>query len=113
MDDKLIKTKRIKLDKIKNQIDEVALKIYLERFKGIQAAEYNKKEDVIIVKYELEKTNFEGIEKLLINLKIELSNNWNDRLKRGMVKFTEKNELDNLAIKPHSCCEDPKEACQR
>jgi len=64
---------------------------------GIRTANYDRMKGVILVEYELQKINFERIEKLLTNMRIELSSTWKDRINRGMAKFTEQNELDNLS----------------
>ncbi|NIM57974.1 MAG: hypothetical protein GTO16_03395 [Candidatus Aminicenantes bacterium] len=110
MNNKWIKRRKIKLDETKNHFDEMALKIYLELQVGIHTSDYDKKNGILLVEYELQKINFKTMEKLFSELGIELSNKWKEKLKRGMVKFKEQNELDNLSIKPHSCYEDPKQA---
>lgn len=61
----------------------------------------------------MKKINFETVEKILRELGLRLSSRLGERIKRWMAKFTEQNELDNLASHPVSCCTDPKETIHK
>lgn len=65
------------------------------------------------IEYDLWKINFETIERLIKEAGFRMSQKITERLKRGMAKFTEQNELDNFKSAPHSCCEDPKEISRK
>jgi hypothetical protein len=72
--------------------------------------------NVIRLEYDLRKIKFESIEKSMDELGLKLSRKLLERWKRGMVKFNEQNELDNLKAPVSSCCKDPHEnaeSCDR
>lgn len=85
----------------------------LKKKEGIISIEVNGKKGLIELNYDLNKINFEAIEKIIKDLGFNLSQRIREKFKRGMAKFTEQNELDNLYAAPSSCCSDPKESCHR
>lgn len=110
MGDTLIKERKLKIDRKRNQINGNVIMDSLKEKEGILTVNNENQGDVIRIEYDLKKINFDTIEALLNQLGIILSTKWSERLKRGMAKFTEQNELDNLTATPTSCCEDPKKA---
>jgi hypothetical protein len=75
---------------------------------GMVAVDLDVQKKVLRLEYDLNKVKFEVIEKSLKKLGVKLSKKFSERWKRGMVKYTEQNELDNLNAPLTSCCDDPK-----
>jgi len=109
MKEPLIKKRKFAVPRIKDQGSANRIKEYLSKKAGIIAIDVQSQKRFVIVKYDLRKINFETIEKSIEELGFSLSQKITERLKRGMARFTEQNELDNLNSVPSSCCEDPKE----
>jgi copper chaperone CopZ len=86
-----------------NRIEEGLMKIT-----GMISVDVNVQKKALRLNYDLRKTKFEVIEKSIKELGLNLSQKFFQRLKRGMAKFTEQNELDNLNAPLSSCCDDPK-----
>lgn len=57
----------------------------------------------IYVEYELEKCCEEAIEHWMVKSGFVLDDSFLQKLKRGMIHFTEENARENLSTKPHSC----------
>lgn len=109
MAEPLIKKREVAVANLKDQKNLNQIKEYLEKKAGIITVNVDTQKRLIGLEYDLKKINFETIEKSLKELGLGLSQKITEKFKRGMAKFTEQNELDNLAITPSSCCEDPKE----
>ncbi len=60
--------------------------------------------DSLVLKYDLFETNLERIEAALTRLGIVPAAGLFERIKRGWIRFTEKNEYDNLMSLPTNCC---------
>lgn len=71
----------------------------------MEEAEFNLTEGDLFVKYDLKKCREELIERWLIEEGFLLANSVLERFKRGFIKFTEENEMDNLKIH-QTCCSD-------
>jgi len=108
MGDMLVKKRRIKVDQKKFPIGEDFIKTLLEKYDEILSVNYDERKSQLRVEYDLMKINFIDLEKIILQSGIHLSLKWSERLKRGMAKFTEQNELDNLTATPTSCHKDPK-----
>ena len=109
MSESLIKKRKIAVIGIKDESSANRVKNDLKKKEGIITVQVNEAKGYVEVEYDLRKINFEKIESAMKELGVELSKKITEKLKRGMAKFTEQNELDNLAATPSSCCEDPKE----
>jgi hypothetical protein len=109
MAEPLIKKRKIVVAGIKDQKSVNKIKEYLIKKAGIVAVDSEAQKGLVRVEYNLRQINFETIEKSIIELGFSFSQKVSERFKRGMAKFTEQNELDNLNATPSSCCEDPKE----
>lgn len=109
MAEPIIKKRKIAVVGIMDELNVNKIKSDLGKKEGIIALEFYEAKGCVEVEYDLRKINFETIEKLLENVGAGLSRKITEKLKRGMAKFTEQNELDNLKATPSSCCEDPKE----
>ncbi|NIM89425.1 MAG: hypothetical protein GTO17_00570 [Candidatus Aminicenantes bacterium] len=113
MAEPLIKKRKIAVDGIKEQKNADKINDTLKNKEGIIAIKVDNQRGHLRVEYDLRKINFETIEKSIIEAGFELSMKKMEKLKREMAKFTEQNELDNLAAAPSSCCSDPKEKSNR
>jgi hypothetical protein len=116
MGEKIVKKRKIKLGSKKGYSLGNGVRDSLLRADGIISVDIDSQKNHIQVEYELKKINFETIEQLICKAGLELSDNWTEKFKRGMSKFTEQNELDNLKAPVTSCCDDPKggaKACRK
>ncbi len=116
MREKIIKKRKIRLDSTEGYLHGNGVRNSLLKTDGIISVDLDSKKNCIHVEYELEKINFEAIEHLICKRGLRLSKKWNEKFKRGMSKFTEQNEMDNLKAPVSSCCDDPKsgaKACKR
>lgn len=113
MAEPLIKKRKIAVLDIKDQFNVNKIKGHLRKEEGIIALNVDEARGRLVVEYDLWKINFEKIEKSLEELGFSLSRKIFERIKRGMAKFTEQNELDNLKAKPSSCCENPRGMSQK
>ena len=109
MEGPLIKKRKIAFVEKKDQESLNKIKEYLNKKTGMIAVDVESQKGFVGVEYDLRKINFETIEKSIEELGFSLSQKITEKFKRGMAKFTEQNELDNLTAVPSSCCEDPKE----
>jgi hypothetical protein len=109
MAEPLIKKRKIAIEGIKDPEGMNRIKEYLSMKTGVIAVDTEAPKGFVRVEYDLRQINFKTIEKSIIELGFGLSQKVSERFKRGMAKFTEQNELDNLNATPSSCCEDPKE----
>ncbi len=109
MEETLMKKRKIAVTGIKDQESLNKIKEYLNKKTGMVAVDVESQKGFVGVEYDLRKINFETIEKSIEELGFSLSQKITEKFKRGMAKFTEQNELDNLTAVPSSCCEDPKE----
>ena len=109
MAESLIKKRKFAVTGMKNQGNVSKIKEYLSKKAGIIAVDVEIQKGYVRIEYDLRKINFETVEKSIKDLGFRLSQKIAEKFKRGMAKFTEQNELDNLTATPSSCCEDPKE----
>ncbi len=109
MKEPLIKKRKIAFVGIKDQESLNKIKEYLNKKTGMIAVDVESHKGFVGVEYDLRKISFETIEKSIEELGFSLSQKTTEKFKRGMAKFTEQNELDNLTAVPSSCCKDPKE----
>ena len=109
MAESLIKKRKFAVAEIKDQESVNKIKEYLNKKTGVIAVDVESQKRFVRVEYDLRQINFETIEKSIIELGFSFSQKVSEKFKRGMAKFTEQNELDNLNATPSSCCEDPKE----
>jgi len=110
MTETLIKKRKFAVAGIKDQESVNEIKEYLNKKAGVIAVDVDSQKGFVRVEYDLRQINFETIEKSIIELGFSFSQKVSEKFKRGMAKFTEQNELDNLSARPSSCCSDPKEA---
>jgi copper chaperone CopZ len=109
MAESLIKKRKFAVTGMDDQENVSKIKEYLNKKTGIIAVDVEIQKGYVRIEYDLNKINFETIEKAIKDLGFRLSQKIAEKFKRGMAKFTEQNELDNLTAAPSSCCEDPKE----
>ncbi len=107
-EDPIVKKRKFGLGKIPEAADIRRMEASLRRMNGVMAAEVDPKRSTLRLEYDLRQVRFEDIEKAIERSGLELSRKRFQRWKRGMAKFTEQNELDNLNAPASSCCKDPK-----
>jgi len=108
MSEPLIKKRKIRLERMSDKKSIPSKIQYMSTKKGIIFADIDGRKNILGVEYDLRKVNFETIEKWLGEIQFGLSRGFFQKLKRGMAKFTEQNELDHLNAPVSSCCDDPK-----
>jgi copper chaperone CopZ len=116
MGEKIVKKRKIKLGSREDYQNRNDVRNSLLKTDGIISVDIDSQKNHIQVVYELKKINFEAIEQLISKAGLKLSKNGIEKFKRGMTKFTEQNELDNLSAPVSSCCDDPKaeaKACRK
>jgi len=109
MKEPVIKKRRFAVAGLRDPRNMSEIKQYLSDRTGMIAVEVDSQKGIVKVEYDLRKINFETIGKSIKELGFRLSQRINEKFKRGMAKFTEQNELDNLSATSSSCCVDPKE----
>ena len=109
MKESLIKKRKIVIKGLKDQSYSKKIIESLSKKEGMIAVGVDNQKGFLRVEYDLKKITFETIEKSIKELGFKLSQKIKERLKRGMAKFTEQNELDNFSVASPSCCVDPKE----
>ncbi len=79
----------------------------VEKLKDLYDAEatVDMEKGYLSVDYDLKKCKEEFIEMTLVECGFELDDSIMQRIKRGLTKFKEENELDNLHTRP-TCCND-------
>lgn len=91
-----------------SQITKPTLESRLKSMPGMHEAQLDLLKGELFVEYDLRKCREEIIEKWLLQEGFMLDNSIVERFKRGFIKFTEENEMDNLKIRT-SCCSDSDE----
>jgi len=113
MAESLIKKRKITIAGLQDQISLNELKEALSKEEGVITVDVDGRKGFLRIEYDLKQITFEVIEKSIKELGFKLSQKLTEKFKRGMAKFTEQNERDNLSAAPSSCCEDPKEICHK
>lgn len=72
---------------------------------GVTKVTVNLAEKDVYIEYELEKCCEEAIERWMLKSGFVLDDSLLERMKRGIIHFTEENAQENLRSKAHSCCE--------
>lgn len=108
MEDPIRKKRKIIIAGPNNQGNINVVKEGLMKKEGIISVDVDGQKNMVSLEYYLRVIKFEAIEKYIKDLGFSLSRKLIERFKRGMAKFTEQNELDNLNAPVSSCCEDPK-----
>lgn len=109
MQEPIVKKRKIVVVGMKDQGSVDKIKDYLKSKEGMIVVDVDSQKGYVRVEYDLQKINFETIEKFIKEAGFDLSSKITEKFKRGMAKFTEQNELDNLTATPTSCCSDPKD----
>ncbi len=108
MKDWIVKKRKIAIESVDQVSDINRIEESLMRINGMISVGVDLTKNVLRLEYDLRKIKFEVIEKSIKELGLKLSQEFLQRCKRGMAKFTEQNELDNLNAPMSSCCDDPK-----
>jgi len=108
MKDPIVKKRKIAVENVYQVSDIDRIEESLMRINGMISIDVDVQKNVLRLEYDLRKTKFEVIEKSIKKLGLKLSQKFLQRYKRGMAKFTEQNEMDNINASVSSCCDDPK-----
>lgn len=111
MAEPIIKKRKIAVVGMLDRLSKDKIKNNLGKKEGIITVDVDSRKSLLNLQYDLMKINFATIERCIKECGFGLSSKFIERFKRGMAKFTEQNELDNLYAAPSSCCSDPKESC--
>ena len=110
MADPILKKRKIAFAENISSENKKKIEEHIKKQEGVSVVDIDRVKREVNIEYDLRRINFERIEKALKDLRIPLSNRLMEKWKRSMAKYTEQNELDNLAAKPESCCKDPKDS---
>ncbi len=113
MKEQVIKKRKIAISRMNDKLNLNEVRTGLRNTEGIIAVDVDEARRYFEIEYDLWKINFETIEKSLEKMGVDLSKKITEKWKRGIAKFTEQNEMDNLKATPSSCCEDPREASHK
>ncbi len=108
MKDWIVKKRKIAIESVDQVSDINRIEESLMRINGMISVGVDLTKNVLRLEYDLRKIKFEVIEKSIKELGLKLSQEFLQRCKRGMAKFTEQNESDNLNAPMSSCYDDPK-----
>lgn len=108
MKNPIVKKRKVAIESVDQVSDINRIEKSLMRINGMISVGLDLPKNVLRLEYDLRKIKFEVIEKSIKELGLKLSQKFLQRCKRGMAKFTEQNELDNLNAPMSSCCDDPK-----
>ncbi len=105
--DPIIKKRKFGLEAVANAADIPRMESVLGGMNGMLRAEISLETSVLLLEYNLRQVKFVDLEKVIEKSGLRFSRKRFERWKRGMAKFTEQNELDNLNAPASSCCEVP------
>lgn len=108
MKDPIVRKRKVAMESLTQVSDINRIEERLMGITGVISVDVEVQKNVLRLEYDLRKTKFEVIEKSIRELGLKLSQKFFQRFKRGMAKFTEQNELDNLTAPLSSCCDDPR-----
>lgn len=74
---------------------------------GLKRVHYQQN-GTIELRYDLRRVRLEEVEKAIEGIGISLSDGLWSRMKRGLIHYSEQNELDNLTAPEAPCCSNPK-----
>ncbi|WP_171966482.1 hypothetical protein [Mariprofundus micogutta] len=75
-----------------------------ELCKMMGVKEVNTKGRQVMLTYDLFQCTAKQVEEGLRQAGVQLGEGWADKFKRGWMRYTEENELDNLLEQPKACC---------
>lgn len=108
MKDPIVRKRRIAIETMIQISDLNRIREALMKLNGIISVDVDVRHNVLRLEYDLKKIKFEIIENSIKRLGLKSSRKFFQRFKRGMARFTEQNEMDNLNAPISSCCDDPK-----
>ncbi|MDH4218007.1 MAG: hypothetical protein OEY18_00660 [Candidatus Aminicenantes bacterium] len=108
MKNPIVRKRKVAIESLAQVPDINRIEESLLRITGMISVDVDVQKNVFRLEYDLRKIKFEVIEKSIKELDLKLSQKFFQRFKRGMAKFTEQNELDNLNAPLSTCCDDPK-----
>jgi len=101
----IIKSRRIRLSASPSPKLAGSIKDNLQQLMGVKDLQLDGRS--IRIRYDLKQATFAQIERSLENIGFILDDAWWRRFKRGLIKYIESNELENLATPQVACCNRP------
>jgi copper chaperone CopZ len=101
-------TRTVKIENIVSIDCEDIIADALTILEGVTNVAVNRAKGNVTVTYDLQKTQIQEVEKLLIEISYPASMDFLARKTREWLHYTEKNELDNLKHVGHCCSKPPK-----
>lgn len=101
----VIKTKRIRLSEPQTPESALSIKENLQQLMGVKEIELQGR--TLQIRYDLIQATFAQIEDAIKEFGDVLDNAWWQRFRRGWTRYTEDNELRNLATPQGACCNRP------
>ncbi len=108
MKDPIVRKRKVAIESMAQISDINWIGESLMKITGMISVDVDVQKNVLRLEYDLRKIKFEVLEKSIKEFDLKLSQKFLERFKRGMAKFTEQNEVDNLNAPLSSCCDDPK-----
>lgn len=108
MKDPIVKKRKIAVKDVDQISDINRVRESLMSENGVISVKANVQKNILTIEYDLRKIKFEVLERSIKELGLKLSQKFLERCKRGMAKFMEQNEMDNLNAPLSSCCDDPR-----
>ncbi|GBE30937.1 MAG TPA: hypothetical protein ENH10_05750 [Bacteroidetes bacterium] len=100
----LAKTQKFRLD-AKSTASFQRLEFSVGSLRGVLAADLNRDTGMLVVTYDLLRTNFTCIEQHLIQNDARICKRpWWKKMQIGMIRYLEQNERENHRAKPSGCC---------
>ena len=105
---RILKVSEIHCGNCENTIQEEISKLY-----GIIIVHPYRNDNSVEIEYDLLKINLKEIELKLAEIGYPVKKGFLNNLKTGFIKYSEKNEKDNLTVKPSTCCSNPDEILEK
>ena len=105
-----IKKRKLNFDSDNSTQTLLHLKQDFDQTEGILKTSINLKQKYIYIEYDFNQIKFETIEKNILSSGLPLSTKKWHKFKRGLIKYTEQNESDQLIVPPRPCCNLPESA---
>ncbi len=107
MTESTAKKRTIPVEGMRNADDAGRLEAGLRARLGVLSAAVDLEKGKVLVEYDLRHVRLEDLEKLIVDAGYRPGGGLASRMGRGILRFTEATELDNLRAAPSPCCSDP------
>jgi len=108
-----LKNRRLTIDGMASEHGQQQVVQGLSELPGVQNVRADYQEGIVEIEYDVRQVQLQAIEKRIQELGYSLKMNWWERLRLGIIHFTEENERDAAREKPAPCCSHPEEILNR